>query len=84
MTRRPPGPGVVRCAAQLPASSSKASASRRCKVRRNVDSEGTTPAAPSTRSVSGSASAAHSAIAVNERAPASTAHTARPRIAASR
>ena len=36
------------------------------------------------RRVSWSASAAHSAIAVNERAPASTAHSASPTITASR
>ena len=49
-----------------------------------VDSHGTAPAAPSSARVTSSASAAHSAIAVNERAPASTAHTARPRIVTSR
>ena len=42
------------------------------------------PVTPSTRSVCPSASAAHSAIAVYERAPASTAHIARPRMTASR
>jgi hypothetical protein len=36
------------------------------------------------RRVCPSASAAHSAIAVNERAPATTAHNARPKIPASR
>jgi len=57
----------------VPVRSSKASASRRCRVRRNVDSEGTAPVTPSTRRVCSSASAAHSAIAVNDRAPATTA-----------
>jgi hypothetical protein len=78
------GPGLVACCAQVPARSSKASASRRCKVRRNVDSDGTTPVIPSMRRVCSSASAAHSAIAVNERAPATTAHHASPKITASR
>jgi hypothetical protein len=45
-----------------------------------VDSDGTTPVISSASLVAGSASAAHSAIAVNERAPASTAHSARPKI----
>jgi hypothetical protein len=49
-----------------------------------VDSEGTGPLTPSLARVSSSASAAHSAIAVNERAPASTAHTARPKMITSR
>ena len=84
ITRRRSGPGAVRWAAHRPARSSKASASRRCRVRRNVDSEGTAPVTPSPARVSASASAAHSAIAVNERAPASTAHTASPKITASR
>jgi hypothetical protein len=84
MTRRPPGPGAARWAAHRPASSSKASASRRCNVRRKVDSEGTAPVTPSPARVCRSASAAHSAIAVNERAPASTAHTARPKTTTSR
>ena len=83
MSRRCPGPGTVACCAQAPARSSKASASRRCKVRRNVDSEGTTPVTPSTCRVCPSASAAHSAMAVNDRAPATTAHSARPKIPAS-
>ena len=42
------------------------------------------PQPPSTRRVCSSASAAHSAIAVNDRAPATTAHNARPTITASR
>jgi hypothetical protein len=67
-----------------PARSSNTSTSSRCKVRRKVDSDGTAPAAPSLARVSASASAAHSAIAVNEPAPASTAQTASPKIAASR
>jgi len=49
-----------------------------------VDSEGTRPLTPSMRRVCSSASAAHSAIAVNECAPATTAHNARPKISASR
>jgi hypothetical protein len=69
MTRRCFGPGMVACCAQLPARSSKASASGRCNVRRNAGSEGTTPVTPSRRRVCSSASAAHPAIAVNERAP---------------
>jgi hypothetical protein len=84
MTRRCPGPGRVACCAQAPARSSKVSASRRCRVRRNVDSEGTAPLTPSTWSVCPSASAAHPAMAVNDRAPATTAHNARPKIPASR
>ena len=67
------GSGLVACWTQVPVRSSKASASRRCRVRRNVDSEGTAPVTPSTRRVCSSASAAHSAIAVNDRAPATTA-----------
>jgi hypothetical protein len=74
----------VRCWAQAPAASSRASASRFCKVRRNVDSLGTTPVTPSASKVAWSASAAHSAMAVNDRASARTAHTARPRITANR
>ena len=46
ITRRRPGLGAVRWAAHSPASASKASASRCCKVRRNVDSDGTGPAHP--------------------------------------
>jgi len=65
--------GLVAWWAKVPVRSSKASASRRCRVRRNVDSEGTAPVTPSTRRVCSSASAAHSAIAVNDRAPATTA-----------
>ena len=84
MTRRWFGPGLVACCAQAPAASSKASASRRCKVRRNVGSGGTARLTPSASSVASSASAAHSAIAVNERAPATTAHSARPKMTASR
>ena len=49
--RRVPGPGAVRCWAQVPAASSRASASRSCKVRRNVDSHGTTPGTPSASKV---------------------------------
>lgn len=82
ITRCRPGPGAVRLAADWPARSSNTSASSRCKVRRKVDSEGTAPATPSPRKVSWSASAAHSAIAVNDRAPASTAQTASPKITA--
>ena len=82
--RLPPAAGAVRCWAQLPAASSRASASRCCKVRRNVDSQGTAPVTPSASRVPWSVSAAHSAIAVNDRAPASTAHTARLKMTASR
>jgi hypothetical protein len=74
----------VRCWTQAPAASSRASASRCCRVRRNVDSHGTTPVTPNASKVAWSASAAHSAMAVNDRAPASTAHSARLKIAASR
>jgi hypothetical protein len=84
MTRRCFGPGLVACCAQVPARSSRASASRRCRVLRNVDSDGTAPVTPSTRRVCWSASAAHSAIEVNERAPATTEHNARPKITVSR
>jgi hypothetical protein len=71
-----PGLGAVRWAAHSPPSASNASASRRCQVRRNVDYDGTGPLTPSLARVSSSASAAHSAITVNERVLASTAHTA--------
>jgi len=84
MTRRCPGPGIVACCAQALARSSKAPASSRCRVRRNVDSEGTAPVSPSMLRVCSSASKAHSAIAVNDRAPATTAHNASPKITASR
>jgi hypothetical protein len=78
-----PAPGM--CAAgQPPAALSRASASRLCRVRRKADSDGTVPVAPSASRVAWSASAAHSAIAVNDRAPARTAHSARPRVTASR
>jgi hypothetical protein len=40
-----------------------------CSVRRNVDSQGTTPVTPGASLVAWSASAARSAIAVNDRAP---------------
>lgn len=52
--------------AQAPAASSRASASRFCRVRRNMDSHSTTPRIASASKVVWSASAAHSAIAVNE------------------
>ncbi len=84
ITRRSPGVGAVRSCAHSQARSSNAAASSRCKVRRNVDSDGATPFTPSLARVCASASAAHSAIAVNDRAPASTAHTASPKITASR
>jgi hypothetical protein len=48
-----------------------------------TDTDGTAPVTPSLARVSSSASAAHSAIAVNDRAPASTAHTARAKTTAS-
>ena len=47
ITRRAPGAGAVRCRAQAPAASSRASASRFGKVGRNVDWHGTTPVTPS-------------------------------------
>ena len=47
----------MRCWAQPPAAASRASASRACKVRRNVDSDGTTPVTPSASLVAWSASA---------------------------
>ena len=72
----------MRCWAHAPAASSRASASRLCRTRRNVDSHGTAPVTPSPSKVAWSASAAHSAIATKDRAPASTAHTARARITA--
>ena len=84
ITRRAFRRGMVRRCAQAPAAASSASASRCCRVRRKVDSDGTAPVTPSPASVASSASAAHSAIAVNERAPASAAHTARPTMAGSR
>src|SRR6185312_15394428 len=51
-------------------------------VRRIVDSHGTAPPIPRPARVASWVSAAHSAIAVNDRAPASTAHTASARITA--
>jgi hypothetical protein len=48
-----------------------------------VDSHGTAPVTLSLARIWSSASAAHSAIAVNDRAPASTAHTAIPKITSS-
>ena len=53
---------MVRRCAQAPAAASSASASRCCRVRRKVDSDGTAPVTPSPASVASSASAAHSAI----------------------
>ena len=47
-------------------------------VRRKVDSQGTTPLTPRASPVAWSWLAAHSVIAVKDRAPARTAHTARP------
>lgn len=44
--------------------------------RRIADSLGIERPTPSSRRTTGGRSAAHSAIAVNERAPANTAHTA--------
>jgi len=64
---------MVRRWAQLPTASSRPSASRAYRVRRNVDSKGIRPVTPSASLMAWSASAAHSAIAVNDRAPASTA-----------
>src|ERR1035438_7468750 len=61
ITRRDAGAGAVCCCAHSPARLSNASASRRCRVRRNVDSDGTVPAPPSLARLSSSASAAHSA-----------------------
>jgi hypothetical protein len=56
-----------RCAlGQAPAASSRASASRFCRVRRNMDSHSTTPRIASASKVAWSVSAPHSAIAVNE------------------
>jgi enamine deaminase RidA (YjgF/YER057c/UK114 family) len=65
--------GIVRRWTQLPTASSRPSASRACRVRRNVDSKGIRPVTPSASLMAWSALAAHSAIAVNDRAPASTA-----------
>ena len=83
MTRCISATGWLRASDHSPRLSSSAWASSDCSTRRNVDSHGTVSQIPSLASVARSASAAHSAIATNERAPASTAHNANPNTAAS-
>ena len=67
---------LVRNHIHAPISSSSLSGARRCRQRRIVDSDGTAPPTPSRASTSGAASAAHSAIATNDCAPASVAPSA--------
>jgi hypothetical protein len=55
---------------------SNRSGSRRCTSRRTADSDGAAAVIPSATATSAGRSAAHSAIATNERAPAAPAHTA--------
>lgn len=78
--RRAPSDGSVHAAAQPPMAVSNSSPSRRCSVRRMVDSLGGHPVTSSAARTSSEALAAHSPIAVNERQPASTAHAATARI----
>lgn len=66
---------AVRLAAHGPRTWSRWSASSLCRVRRNADSDGTLSPAPSPADSCGGRSAAHCAIAVNDLAPAITAHT---------
>lgn len=74
-----------RAASQAPIASSKASPSTRCRIRRTVASVGAVGPAgsrlgpPRVVSTAAGASAAHSAIAVRDFAPASTAHAASAR-----
>jgi hypothetical protein len=84
MTRRPPGPGTVAYCAQAPARSSTAAASRRCTVRRERRLRG--HCAPDSQHVEGLLIRIRRspAMAVKDRAPATTAHNARPKIPASR
>jgi DDE_Tnp_1-associated len=78
-----------RSASQAPIAVARASASRRARVRRMVASAGTPKQpgacwrAPRAARTGWGASAAHSAIAVIDRAPASTAAAASPKIASS-
>lgn len=60
---------------------SSESPSMRCTVRRMHDSLGAVPPPSSAASTWTEAFSAHSPIAANYRHPASTAHTANPRIA---
>lgn len=72
--------GSVRAVAQPPIAESSLSPSSRCNVRRRVDSHGDYPPASSAARICPEALAAHSPIAVNDRAPAKTAPTANARI----
>jgi hypothetical protein len=75
ITRRP-AIMVVRSHIHAPISWSNSFGASRCRQRRMVDSDGIGPVTPSRASTPGAASAAHSAIATNERAPASVAASA--------
>lgn len=68
-------------AAQEPSTASSFSLLRFCRVLRTQVSLGGHRTTPSAASTCGEALPAHCPIAVNERAPASTAHSATPRIA---
>ena len=71
-----PATSAVLVSAQAPSAASRRSASRRANRRRSVDSSTPPRSRPSRCSAALPASRAHSPIAVNPRAPASTAHTA--------
>ena len=71
---------TARSAVQAPRMRSRPLASILLMVRRNVDSQRTSPVTPSFANTAGLAAAAHSAMAANERAPAMTAHAAIARI----
>jgi DDE_Tnp_1-associated len=74
MTSRPPARTAL-VHSQAPRTRSSTSGLTRANARRNVDSSAAPPAAPSTASTSGPASAAHCPIAANDRDPAITAAT---------
>ena len=77
-TRRRPagGTALLSCWIQALIAVSNRSGFRRCTSRRTADSDGGAALIPSVAATSTGRSAAHSAIATNERAPAATAHTA--------
>jgi hypothetical protein len=72
---------AARATSQAEMAPSTASASTACKFRRIVDSLGANRPSPSRTRIPTGRSWAHSAIAVNVRAPASTAQTPTARIA---
>jgi hypothetical protein len=84
-TTRPPGRRAASCAlTHAPRARSSGAGSTAVSTRQIVTRSGTVLPSPSLARSRGGASAAHSAIAAYDRAPASTAHTATASTGASR